>query len=96
MSDEPTSSSRPQLYLILCNIAKSMNVGMFIRSACAFGAAEVCVVGGSGKKDFSTFGSHGTTKHMRTRWFHKLKDCVEYLKDKGTVDELCVELVYRR
>ena len=92
--DVQDDDTRPQLYLILCNISKSMNVGMFIRSACAFGAREVCVVGGRGAKDFSMFGSHGTAKHMRTRWFHKLRECVAYLKEKGMAT--CMHPILRR
>jgi tRNA G18 (ribose-2'-O)-methylase SpoU len=73
--------ARPDMYLIISNIAKKMNLGMMIRSACAFGAKCVMVVGGSQR--FATFGAHGTTKYVSTMWFPKLKDCVTYLKERG-------------
>ena len=64
-------------YVVVHNIAKRHNVGTLARSATAFGVSELVLVG---RRDFNSFGSHGSTSHLRFRHFHSLQDARHYLK----------------
>ncbi|KAF7837188.1 tRNA (guanosine(18)-2'-O)-methyltransferase [Senna tora] len=66
-------------YVVVHNIAKRHNVGTLARSATAFGVSELILVG---RRDFNSFGSHGSTSHLRFRHFHSLQDARHFLKDK--------------
>lgn len=72
------SSSIPlESLVIVHNVAKRHNVGTLARSATAFGVTEMILIG---KRDFNSFGSHGSTSHLRFRHFHSLSDARHYLK----------------
>ncbi|XP_054807018.1 uncharacterized protein LOC129309456 [Prosopis cineraria] len=66
-------------YVVVHNIAKRHNVGTLARSATAFGVTELILVG---RRDFNSFGSHGSTSHLRFRHFHSLQDARHFLKEK--------------
>ncbi|KAK4266451.1 hypothetical protein QN277_027370 [Acacia crassicarpa] len=66
-------------YVVVHNIAKRHNVGTLARSATAFGVSELILVG---RRDFNSFGSHGSTTHIRFRHFHSLQDARHFLKEK--------------
>ncbi|CAN6459041.1 unnamed protein product [Victoria cruziana] len=66
--------------IIVHNVAKRHNVGTLVRSATAFGVSELILVG---RRDFNTFGSHGSVHHLRFRHFYSLSDARLYLKEKG-------------
>ncbi|KAF4356076.1 hypothetical protein G4B88_007799 [Cannabis sativa] len=66
-------------YVVVHNIAKRHNVGTLARSATAFGVSELILVG---RRDFNSFGSHGSTSHVRFRHFHSLIDACRFLKEK--------------
>ncbi|XP_028759917.1 uncharacterized protein LOC114718672 [Neltuma alba] len=66
-------------YVVVHNIAKRHNVGTLARSATAFGVSELILVG---RRDFNSFGSHGSTSHLRFRHFHSLEDARHFLKEK--------------
>ncbi|KAK9664833.1 hypothetical protein RND81_14G072000 [Saponaria officinalis] len=66
-------------YVVVHNIAKRHNVGTLARSATAFGVSELILVG---RRDFNSFGSHGSTSHVRFRHFHSLQQAHSYLKEK--------------
>nr|CAD1829687.1 unnamed protein product [Ananas comosus var. bracteatus] len=55
--------------VVVHNVAKRHNVGTLARSAAAFGVSEVVVVG---RRDFNSFGSHGSTAHLRFRHLSSL------------------------
>lgn len=63
--------------IIVHNVAKRHNVGTLVRSATAFGVSELILVG---RRDFNTFGSHGSVHHLRFRHFYSLSDARLYLK----------------
>lgn len=65
--------------MVVHNIAKRHNVGTLARSATAFGVSELILVG---RRDFNSFGSHGSSNHVRFRHFHSLQDARQFLKDK--------------
>ncbi|KAJ0548811.1 putative tRNA (guanosine(18)-2'-O)-methyltransferase [Helianthus annuus] len=67
-------------YVVIHNIAKRHNVGTLARSATAFGVSEVILVG---RRDFNSFGSHGSTSHIPFRHFYSLSDARLFLKAKG-------------
>ncbi|MFS7962597.1 putative tRNA (guanosine(18)-2'-O)-methyltransferase [Helianthus anomalus] len=67
-------------YVVIHNIAKRHNVGTLARSATAFGVSEVILVG---RRDFNSFGSHGSTSHIPFRHFYSLSDACLFLKAKG-------------
>lgn len=64
-------------YVVVHNIAKRHNVGTLARSATAFGVKELILVG---RRDFNSFGSHGSTSHLPFRHFHSLSDARDFLK----------------
>ncbi|KAL1334731.1 hypothetical protein HN51_063709 [Arachis hypogaea] len=66
-------------YVVVHNIAKRHNVGTLARSATAFGVSELILVG---RRDFNSFGSHGSSAHLRFRHFHSLHDARQFLKEK--------------
>lgn len=66
-------------YVVVHNIAKRHNVGTLARSATAFGVSELILVG---RRDFNSFGNHGSSNHLRFRHFHSLQDAKQFLKDK--------------
>lgn len=66
-------------YVVIHNIAKRHNVGTLARSATAFGVSELILVG---RRDFNSFGSHGSTSHLRFRHFYSLSDARIFLKEK--------------
>ncbi|PON80235.1 tRNA/rRNA methyltransferase [Parasponia andersonii] len=66
-------------YVVVHNIAKRHNVGTLARSAAAFGVSELILVG---RRDFNSFGSHGSTSHLRFRHFHSLLDARHFLKER--------------
>mmetsp|Transcript_1454 Transcript_1454/g.1733 ORF Transcript_1454/g.1733 Transcript_1454/m.1733 type:complete len:228 (+) Transcript_1454:324-1007(+) len=72
---------KPEFYIIVHNVAKRQNVGNMLRSACAFGVAEVIFVGS--KKNLQLFGSQGTHKHVKIRTVDSLEEAVSYVKAAG-------------
>ncbi|KMZ73951.1 RNA methyltransferase, TrmH family protein [Zostera marina] len=84
------SSSIPlESLVIVHNVAKRHNVGTLARSATAFGVTEMILIG---KRDFNSFGSHGSTSHLRFRHFHSLSDARHYLKEERDCDICGVEI----
>jgi tRNA G18 (ribose-2'-O)-methylase SpoU len=76
----PTTAmtSPPESYLIMGNITKHRNIGNMVRSAVGFGCTCVLVVGM--KKQVSFFGSFGTHKHMKFKFFKNLVEARDWLK----------------
>ena len=66
-----------ECFVMVHNIAKRHNVGTMVRSASAFGVTEFILVG---RRDFNSFGNHGSISHIRFRHFHSLIDARKYLK----------------
>lgn len=66
-------------YVIVHNIAKRHNVGTLARSCTAFGVSQLILVG---RRDFNTFGSHGSTSHLSSRHFYSLSDAKSFLKGR--------------
>uniref|UniRef100_A0A0D6R0H5 tRNA/rRNA methyltransferase SpoU type domain-containing protein n=1 Tax=Araucaria cunninghamii TaxID=56994 RepID=A0A0D6R0H5_ARACU len=65
--------------VIVHNVAKRHNIGTLARSATAFGVSELILVG---RKDFNSFGSHGSALHLSFRHFYTLEQARQYLKDE--------------
>ncbi|OIW18453.1 hypothetical protein TanjilG_13205 [Lupinus angustifolius] len=78
-----------ECYVVVHNIAKRHNVGTLARSATAFGVSELILVG---RRDFNSFGSHGSSSHLRFRHFHSLHDARTFLKDDRDCDICGVEI----
>lgn len=66
-------------YLILYNIMKHANFGYLIRTANAFGVAEIIIVG---KRAYDIGGACGTSHATRQRHFFTLGQACEYLRTK--------------
>ena len=77
------ADGKPAFYIIINNVAKKQNIGTMMRSAAAFGAAGMFVVGK--KKSTTMFGSFGTQKHVRVAYFDKLQEAIEHCKSIGLV-----------
>lgn len=67
-------------FVILFNIAKKNNLGNLIRTANAFGAKEILIVG---KRRYHQFGSFGTSKASTKRHFYDLDSAVSYLRSQN-------------
>lgn len=76
-------------YVVIHNIAKRHNVGTLARSATAFGVSEVILVG---RRDFNSFGSHGSTCHLSFRHFYSLSEACIFLKEEKDCDICGVEI----
>ncbi|KAL0393176.1 UNVERIFIED_CONTAM: putative tRNA/rRNA methyltransferase YsgA [Sesamum radiatum] len=79
MENENTKKEKYESYVVVHNIAKRHNVGTLARSATAFGVSELILVG---RRDFNSFGSHGSTSHLRFRHFHSLALARSFLKER--------------
>ena len=66
-------------YLVLYNIMKQANFGFLLRTATAFGVAEIIIIG---KRAFEIGGACGTANRTPKRHFHKLPEAVEYLRQR--------------
>jgi tRNA G18 (ribose-2'-O)-methylase SpoU len=70
----------PQSYtVVLDHLKPDFNVGKIFRTADAFGAREVCLVG---MRYFDPSSSVGSFKHVPARFFDSFKDCYGYLKQQ--------------
>ena len=78
-SASPTSS--PHWFAIVNNVSKRSNVGTMVRSAAAFGARAMLVVGR--KKSTSFFGAFGSHKHVQILYFDRLTDACDYARGTG-------------
>ena len=72
------ADGKPAFYIIINNVTKRQNIGTMMRSAAAFGAAGMFVVGR--KKSTTMFGSFGTQKHVKVTYFDKLHEAVTHAK----------------
>ena len=77
------ADGKPAFYIIINNVTKRQNIGTMMRSAAAFGAAGMFVVGR--KKSTTMFGSFGTQKHVKVTYFDKLHEAVTHAKRMGCV-----------
>lgn len=83
MAAAPAASHEQQpseSFLVIFNVGKRQNWGTLLRSACAFGVAEVLVVGA---KKLATFGNQGTTLHANQRYFDSLAEAKDALVARG-------------
>lgn len=69
-----------QFALLLYNIEKNTNLGQIIRTANAFGALEICVIG---KKKFASYGHQQTRNSTHFRHFFQFSDAQHYYKNAG-------------
>jgi tRNA G18 (ribose-2'-O)-methylase SpoU len=76
-------SAKPRLFVLLHGVAKSTNVGNIMRSASAFDAEHLLVVGGGHKKKLATFGSQGTERFVSVKRFSALEEAVEWVHSEG-------------
>ncbi|TYZ63109.1 hypothetical protein PybrP1_004623 [[Pythium] brassicae (nom. inval.)] len=70
----------PALYVVLSNQSSKQNLGTYLRTATAFGATQVVVVGTT---RFGTHGAHRAHKFVDIAHFYKFDDARAYLKSKG-------------
>jgi tRNA G18 (ribose-2'-O)-methylase SpoU len=70
-------SGKPECRVMIYNVAKKGNIGTIIRSAVAFGASQIGVVGA---KKAQTFGCQGTNKFLPVVIYEDLAACVDDLR----------------
>lgn len=63
--------------LLVFNIQSNTNIGQLIRTANAFGAKEICVVG---RKKYSTYGNKRTAATTSIRHFFSVGDALSFYK----------------
>lgn len=64
--------------LLIFNIKSNTNIGQLIRTANAFGAKEICVVG---RKKFSTYGNKSTSSTTKFRHFYQIDEAIDHYKN---------------
>jgi tRNA G18 (ribose-2'-O)-methylase SpoU len=64
--------------LLIFNIKSNTNIGQLIRTANAFGAEEICIIG---RKKFSTYGNQRTASTTRFRHFYQIDDAITQYKN---------------
>eukprot|EP01065_Artemidia_motanka_P036243 TRINITY_DN44156_c0_g1_i1.p1 TRINITY_DN44156_c0_g1~~TRINITY_DN44156_c0_g1_i1.p1 ORF type:complete len:241 (+),score=82.27 TRINITY_DN44156_c0_g1_i1:61-783(+) len=74
---------RPRMRLLIHNIQSRQNIGNLVRIAVAFDAEEIIVCNKQGRKDFATFGAHGSQRHAHFRHVMTLRDAKEALVADG-------------
>lgn len=81
-----------KVYLLLHNIAKPKNVGMIVRSACAFNVQKIFLISKDPEKklkskllkDFGvSFGAQGTENKIEYEFFFSVKAAKDYFVEKG-------------
>eukprot|EP01060_Flectonema_neradi_P011568 TRINITY_DN18625_c0_g1_i1.p1 TRINITY_DN18625_c0_g1~~TRINITY_DN18625_c0_g1_i1.p1 ORF type:complete len:255 (+),score=28.11 TRINITY_DN18625_c0_g1_i1:65-829(+) len=72
-----------RIKLLIHGIQKRQNIGSMVRVAVAMGVEEIILVGKHERKDFGTFGAHGTQKHARFYHVSTLAGAKEYLNNDG-------------
>lgn len=71
---------KPECRVIIYNVAKKQNIGTIIRSAVAFGASQIGVIGA---RKVGTFGNQNTTRYIPVVVYEDLKACVESLREEN-------------
>ncbi|CAH0480439.1 unnamed protein product [Peronospora belbahrii] len=69
-----------ELYVVLSNRSGRQNLGTYLRTASAFGATQVVVVG---SKRFGTHGAHRAQKYVDVVQCYEFADARAFLKSKG-------------
>ena len=77
------SRKKKRMKLMIHGIQKRQNIGSMVRVAVAMGVEEIILVGKHDRKDFGTFGAHGTQKHARFYHVTTLPAAKEYLQKDG-------------
>lgn len=79
-------------YLLIHNIAKPKNVGMIVRSACAFNVEKIYLISKDPEKklkskllkDFGVvFGAQGTENKIEYEFFFSVKEAKQFFNEKG-------------
>lgn len=65
--------------LLIFNIKSNTNIGQLIRTANAFGAEEICVIG---RKKFSSYGNQRTASSTKFRHFYSIDDALNDYKNR--------------
>eukprot|EP00948_MAST-09A_sp_MAST-9A-sp1_P004137 g4137.t1 len=83
--------AKREFFVIVHNVAKKTNIGNMMRSASAFGASEIFVVGK--KKDVNYFGSFGAEKHLKFTFFKSGLASLKEHCEKNNISICGVEIV---
>jgi len=90
---EAENGARFNSYLLLFNVGKKANFGQLLRSAMAFGVAQVGIVGAKKISELSLFGNQGTSNHANIKLFDSLEDALQHFKIKKNADICGIEIV---
>jgi tRNA G18 (ribose-2'-O)-methylase SpoU len=71
------SATKRESFVLVHNVAKKHNIGTLVRSAVAFGVKQVVLVG---RRDFNSFGSHGSSDFIQFKHFHSLTEAKNYFQ----------------
>ncbi|MFT4727084.1 MAG: 23S rRNA (guanosine2251-2'-O)-methyltransferase [Granulosicoccus sp.] len=64
--------------LLIFNIKSNTNIGQLIRTANAFGAEEICIIG---RKKFSTYGNQRTASTTKFRRVYQIDEAITQYKN---------------
>ncbi|ETI32354.1 hypothetical protein F443_20820 [Phytophthora nicotianae P1569] len=80
MTTTSSAAGSVELYMVLSNKSGRQNLGTYLRTASAFGTAQVLVVG---SERFGTHGAHRAQKYVDVVQFYDFAEARKYLKTKG-------------
>eukprot|EP00127_Corallochytrium_limacisporum_P001904 Clim_evm59s88 gene=Clim_evmTU59s88 len=84
----------PKLYFILSNVQSRGNLGGLVRTATAFGAKEILVVGSVKlMRKWMGLSDKGTTKHANLKEFETHEQAKEYLTKQGSTTVYGIEIM---
>ena len=70
----------PECRVLIYNVSKKLNIGMMIRTAVAFAATQIIVVG---NRKINTLGNQATSRYISFKYFDRWRECAEWIKQEG-------------
>lgn len=76
-SVEPLYPGRPECRVLIYNVSKKLNIGMIVRTAVAFAATQIIVVGG---RKVNTLGNQQTNRYISWKHFDRWNECLAWIR----------------
>ncbi|KAJ9461172.1 tRNA (guanosine(18)-2prime-O)-methyltransferase [Diplonema papillatum] len=81
-----------KMRLLIHNVQKRQNIGSLVRVAVAMRCEEIVLVSKTDRREFGTFGAHGTNKHIPFKHYFTLAEARAALK-RDAFDVVGVEIM---
>jgi tRNA G18 (ribose-2'-O)-methylase SpoU len=77
---DPLYPGRPECRVLVYNVSKKLNIGMIVRTAVAFAATQIIVVG---NRKINTLGNQSTNRYISFKYFDRWRECADWIKQDG-------------